>query len=484
MDRRLRDQKISFARKSQLVDAFIQGHSKAAARTLTCAVMLWGLSACGLNAQLNYQRVRPAMLARNWPAADAYVASVKDSFYGSHNALLYDMDRAMVLHLRGEYARSNACLEQAKTTAQQLWTQSIRQNAAAWLTTDEAMPYQGEDFEKVMLHVLGALNYMALQRLDDARVEARQVSERLGLYADKAFEGPFAYRDDAFARWLSGLLYEADKDELGALSEAWIDYKRALRIYEEAYGPHYGMPVPPQLIADALRVLQALGSDFADDFIQLQSRYPQVTWAPLKATRGLGRIVLIHSSGEAPFKVDAFWTVPVGYNILRIAYPVFVPKSYGASTAQIKVRPRGQPMAVPVGAVTTTAEDLTAIAMRNLADHMQRIKTRAIARAVAKFTAGTALQVMGSHERGGAGALMGVAGLAFNTTNALMEHADKRSWLTLPAQMGIAEVFVPPGEVSCDIAFLNAYGQVVEQAHVDSHVAAGGTLFVSTRTLR
>jgi hypothetical protein len=451
---------------------------------LAASFVLWGCAGCGLNAQSNYRRLQPAMLARNWPAANAYVASVKDSFYGKHNSLLYEMDRAMVLHLSGNFVQSNACLEEAKTTAQKLWTQSVSQNAAAWLTTDEAMPYQGEEFEKVMLHVLGALNYMSLQQLDDARVEARQVSSRLALHAAKTDEGPLAYRDDAFARWLSGLLFEADTHELGALSEAWIDYKRALQIYEEAYGPHYGTAVPPQLISDALRVLEALGAEFADEFRALRARYPQVPWAPVKATRNMGRIVLIHGSGEAPYKADAFWTVPVGYNILRIAYPVFVPKPYRAVAAQLNVRAGAASSARPISAMSSVAEDLSAIARRDLADHMDRIKARAIARAVAKFSAGAALQVVGAHEQGGQGALMQVAGLAFNTTNALMEHADKRSWLTLPAQIGMAEVFVPAGEVACDIAFIDPYGQIVEEAHVDSHVAAGGTLFVSTRTLR
>lgn len=447
-------------------------------------LLMGGSAGCGLNAQLNYQKFRPAMVARDWPAADHYVASVKDSFYGGHNALLYEMDRAMLLHLGGAYDASNACLEQAKTTAQRLWTQSVSQNAAAWLTTDEAMPYQGEDFEKVMLHVVGALNYMALQQLDEARVETRQVSERLALYAEQAKGSALAYQDDAFARWLSGLLYEADAHELGALSDAWIDYRRALEIYESAYGPHYGTAVPPQLVADALRVTQALGPEYAEAFADLKVRYPNIAWVSVKATRGMGRIVLVHSGGEAPFKADAFWTVPVGLNILRIAYPVFTPKPYSAVAAHLTVHAGASHESVSAQATTTVAEDVAAIAMQNLADHMDRIKTRAISRAVAKFTAGAALQVAGAHERSGTGALMEVAGLAFNTTNALMEHADKRSWLTLPAHIGLAEVFVPPGPVQCDIAFIDAYGRTVEQAHVDSHVAAGGTLFISTRTLR
>jgi hypothetical protein len=439
---------------------------------------------CGLNAQGNYQKMRPALARRDYAAADAYVAAAKDKFYGSHNALLYAMDRSMVLHLGGAYARSNACLEEAKTTAQALWTQSVSQNAAAWLTTDEAMPYQGEDFEKVMLHVVGALNYLSLGALDEARVETRQVSERLALYAEHEAEaGDRAYRDDAFARWLSGILYEADATEPGALGDAWIDYRRALALYEQAYGPHYGTPVPTPLVADALRVLEALGGEYRSTLEELRRRYPSVPHVSRRQAAQQGRVVLVHATGEAPFKVDQFWTVPLGFNVLRIAYPAFVPKRHAIVQARLTVRPATDAAAAPVVAETALAEDITNIAMRDLADHMGRIKTRAIARATAKFTAGSALQVVGATRGDGKGALMEVAGLAFNTTNALMEHADKRSWLTLPAQYAVAEAFVPPGTLACTVEFLDVYGRVVEQATLSPHVAPGGTLFLSTRTL-
>jgi hypothetical protein len=445
-----------------------------------CAVS--ALAGCGLNAQGNYAKVRPALVRRDFAAADAYVAGAKKSFYGSHNALLYAMDRSMVLHLGGQYQRSNACLEEAKQTAQRLWTQSISQNAAAWLTTDEAMPYQGEDFEKVMLHVVGALNYVSMGALDEARVEARQVSERLALYADKQNgDRKRAYRDDAFAHWLSGMLYEAEAPAPGALNDAWIDYRRALTLYEEAYGPQYGTPVPEPLVAAALRVLEALGGEFHETFVSLRQRFTHVPYVSRRQAKKMGRLVLVHAAGEAPYKVDQFWTVPVGFNVLRIAYPAFVGRPPNIVRARLQVRV-ADASAAPVAAYSALAEDLTQIAVRDLADHMDRIQDRAIARATAKFVAGGALEVVGASRGGRAGVLMEVAGLAFNTTNAVLEHADKRSWLTLPAQFSVAETFVPAGPVACDVEFVDASGRVVERTALSGTVAPGGTLFFSTRT--
>ena len=67
----------------------------------------------------------------------------------------------MALHLAKRYAESNEVLEQAKQAAEDLWTESIGENAAAWFTTDNSMSYQGEDFEKVAIHFVAAMNYIA-----------------------------------------------------------------------------------------------------------------------------------------------------------------------------------------------------------------------------------------------------------------------------------------------------------------------------------
>ena len=118
----------------------------------------------------------------------------------------------MVLHLAQSYKASNAVMEQAKNAAEELWTESVGAHAASWVTTDNSLPYQGEDFEKVMLHLVAALNYIGLGDYDNARVEARQITAKLELYNQKYGDAKNIYSDDAFARWLSGRLGETSKD--------------------------------------------------------------------------------------------------------------------------------------------------------------------------------------------------------------------------------------------------------------------------------
>jgi len=379
----------------------------------------------------------------------------------------------MVLHLAKKYQESNAMMEQAKTAAEELWTESVGKNAAAWVTTDNSLPYQGEDFEKVLLHFVAALNFMGLNDYSAARVEARQVTAKLELYNASYPEGKNAYSDDGFARWLSGKLAETEGGRT-ALNDAWIDYKKAIAVYEKDYAGRYQTAVPRFLVADALRVTQALGADFKEEYDQLKAKFPSVLFKTEAETKEVGQVVLIHMSGEAPYKVDKFWEAYSDKDIVRIAYPEFVPKPSAVTGASISVGgATGQ---------TELGEPITAIAIQNLNDHMGRIKAKAIVRAIAKFVAAKAAQAGGKKAGGNAGAALQILGAAAEVANAVAEEADKRSWITLPSAVNVASVWAPVGQTQMQVTFLGAGGRPMGSATLPVEVKAGQTTFVSYRT--
>ena len=193
---------------------------------------------------------------------------------------------------------------------------------------------------------------------------------------------------------------------------------------------------------------------------------------------GLGQLVFLHLNGEAPYKEDRYWTALVGSNPLRIAYPAFVARPHAIAYATVQSR--------QIGAAVRTekVEDITAIAIQNLADHMGRIQGKAIARAVGKFAAGAALEGIGKAEGGRAGSVLGLAGALWNIGNAVAEQADKRSWTTLPANVTAAELWLPPGANAVDVSYHDAQGQVLERASFSAEVKPGQTVFLSHRTYR
>lgn len=450
-----------------------------------------GLVGCGIDMEQHYQGMRAKLVMQDYDGADRYLDAAKEDVYGQKNRLLYYMNKGMVLHLAGKYGESNGYLEQAKQAADALWTESVGSHAAAWLTTDNALPYQGEDFEKVLIHYIAALNYLALHDNSAAQVEARQVSQKLDMYNAKYGETKNAYRDDAFCRWLSGKLTESETDDGSetALNEAWIDYKKALALYQKDYLPRYGTPTPQFVVADALRVVDALKSDFSDDWKALRKQFPDAAFLPEAQAKTQGEIILVHLNGEAPYKQDRFWTAVAGPDVIRIAYPEFVPKYHRITSARMSVVGRTDQPTV----TSELGEDITAIAVQNLQDHMSRIKAKAIARQVSKFIAAKAMQVGGqsiASKKGSsegeevAGAVLQIAGLLTEWGSAITEEADKRSWITLPATVNIGRMYVAPGDVALAVDFLDKSGAVVETANLATHVKAGETVFLMHRTYR
>jgi uncharacterized protein len=433
---------------------------------------------CGLNMEKHYQQMRSKLINHDYNGASAFLDSQKTEFYSDDNRLLFYMNKGMVLHLGKHFDESNSYLEQAKKAADQLWTESIGKNAAAWLTTDNSLPYQGEDFEKVLLHFVESLNYISQHKYDGARVETRQVTEKLQLYNSKyEANAKNVYQDDAFCRWLAGKLAETDKGDIQALNDAWIDYKKSLSVYENDYARRYSTYPPTILVEDALRVLDALKGDFKEEFAALKAKYPNVPYLTQTETRQKGEIVLLHMNGEAPYKKDDFWTAQAGFEVIRIAFPQFVRKPHRVAHARL--------MAAGQSADSVLGEDITAIAIQNLDDHMGRIKAKAIARQVSKYVAAKGLQVGGGAVAGknqAVGTAMQVAGFLWTLESAIAEEADKRSWITLPSDVGIARLYVEPGKVPVTIDFVDSGGVVVDKVQVEADVKAGETAFIIQRT--
>lgn len=441
---------------------------------------------CGVNAEKGYRKIRPLLVSGNYEQAAAHLDEVKDSFYGDKSRLLYYMDKGAVLSFGKRYKESNQVLELAKKTAEDLWTESIGANAQAWLTTDNSLPYQGEDFEKVLIHFVGALNYVGAGDYESARVEARQLTNKLELYNRKYTEQKAdainAYTDDAFARWLSGKLSESNTSDLTDYNDAWIDYKKSVAVYNNDYAKRYRTPLPNFVMQDALRVTETLGADFRDEHDALKKSLGAAHYVSPAERQGMAEIVFLHLNGEAPFKVDKFWTVPVKGEVIRIAFPEFVTKPHRIQNARLTLQ------GTNVTATTELAQNITAIAIQNLNDHMARIKAKTIARQIAKFVGGEVAQGAGaelrkkkSGEAKAAGAALQLAGAVWNVASAVAEEADKRSWVTLPSEVWVGRLFVPPGTTTLRADYLSNNATVTSRNYPLT-LEAGKTYFVVDRT--
>lgn len=449
--------------------------ASASSRRLTgsLVVLALGLAACGSLVQ-QYALVDQRIAYGHYAEADALVEHGR-SVYGARNAVLYDLDRAMTLHLAGRYAESNTYLAHAEDRIDALYTTSLSREAGSFLTNDTTLPYEGEDFEKVMINIIAALNYVSLDRLDDALVEVRKVDQKLNVFNDR-YERKNVYKEDAFARYLSGILYEAR----GELNDALVDYRRAYASYQE-YGKQYQTPTPPSLPGDILRTAEALGA--SDILAEYRKLFPAVVWTPYRRLQQSAEVIFISLNGLSPIKEDFFITVPVpdgqGLYPFRLAVPHFVARPVDLAYAEVQVPDVSR---VVASARTVRVEDVTAIARKNLDDRVARIMAKAVARATLKYAAAEAAEhaARKSHNEG----VEAAAGLIMKVYGVMSEHADTRSWRTLPGEIQLTRIEVPPGSYGLAVNYYSRGGAVVVRRSLEPlQLRAGQKRFVCQRVV-
>lgn len=462
-----------------------------------CALsLLLLLAACGQRGMLRASgQMRAHMLAQDYAAALAALQQAKRRNYREQDRVVYWLEEGFLLHLVGRYRESNEALEAAERRCEELFTTSLRKSLKAAFTSDAALDYAGEDYEKVLINVVRALNYLALGEVSEALVEARKINDKLKLYSSK-YEHPNRYNQDAFAHWLAGMLFEIE----GSYDDARISLEMSLETYERAFGEHFGLGPPPFVAHDLVRVAREAGD------AELAKRYATKYGlegstalpgnpATAAARRADGEVVLVHFNGEGPSKSDLFITcwfrsaqawacdaepggeflartridVPPDGTVIKVAFPELHLREPAPAPLLMEVA-GAKARAVP-------AYPLNAIAAKTMADKMRRVFRNAVIRVITKVASQKAAGAAGK-EAGGR-----LAGwLAETTASVTMqaaEEADKRAWTTLPARIDIARAIVPPGEHALVVTLPN--GQRTALAPVK--VGPGKRVFVTVRSL-
>lgn len=356
--------------------------------------------------------IREAYQAENYPRALEMLDH--EAEHGSPNdQLLVLLDRGMVLHSAGRWEESIQVLGQADRLSQQLDGISIREEAGALLSNERQRAYRGEDFEKLMISVLQALNYAQLGKDEDALVEVRRVNERL---RKMVVEEKKPYEQLAIARYLGGVLYEDQRE----WDSAYIDYAKALELE-----PRLGVLAEP-----LLRLAKKTGRD--DAYRELVQKFPDVSHEPLGPDEG--QVVVVVEAGLSPEKQSLNRPYePDGVEL--IAVPVYRDRS---STARAQVSLGGDWQA------TVTVTSLGTVAKIHLEDRVGRMIAKQLAGAVVK--AGVAAGV------GAATKSKDAAYLTFLLLN-LANEADLRSWLSLPAEFQLARFRLPAGRHQVQVEY-------------------------------
>ena len=453
----------------------------------TLFALLFLVSACS-PATRHYIRVERYLSQQDYVRADGVIEK-RENRYGSRNALLYFLDRAATLHYAGRHGESNQFLDRAERLAEKLYTKSVTSEVGALVTNDNTLPYEGEDFERVMIHLMAALNYAYLGEMDEALVEARKVDHQLNLFNDR-YEEKNVYKEDAFARYLSGILFEAT----GELNDAWIAYRKAYEAYLD-YQDQYGTPVPGRLKSDLLRLTDRLG--LGEEHRQYRAEFGEIDWIPYPERSRYGEIIFIGYTGLSPVKEDYGLAEPVpdgtgGTYRVIIALPRFVSRSTGLAHAVVRAEGPAAAQAERTVLVeeqtvllveerTVLVEDITAIAVKDLEDRIGRITAKAVARAATKYLISHTIRKEAS-ERGELTRLL--ADVGTNLFSFLSEQSDKRSWRTLPGQIWMARLLVAPGVYRVEARFVDLHSrEVALRVFPDVEIRPAESKFLGSRVV-
>jgi hypothetical protein len=373
-------------------------------------------------------------LASHDPAAAIKVLDHRDT--PERNILLYHLNKAMLLHMLGDYRASNAEFEQAKKVIARYQAVSVSEQTAAFFINDGTRTYIGSPLEQLMLHIFSALNYLMLDQVDDARVEALQIDVRLRELNE---EDPNSILSiDPFARYLSAMIYE----QLGEIDNAMIDYRKAYNAYQE-HQKAYGIVIPEMLKYDLVRTSKQLGLN--NEYRQYLKEFGlDAKQIDLRPFRNKGELVVLFLKDLAPIKRTrrvAQVDPSTGY-LVHFSVPVYQRRDSNIAYARIAVQQKMFD--------TETVEDISSIAVKTLDEDMPAIMARALARAVVKYQMSRK-----------AGEDNGLAGLMMNIVGVITEQADTRSWLTLPGEIQLARVPLPPGDYNVNVELVGSGGHVI-----------------------
>lgn len=417
-------------------------HQFAKAPWSILAALFFFLAGCGSSTQF-YRAVEDDVGAGRYPEAIKGVAANRGA-YGDKSTVLYSLDLGLLYHYAGVSDSSTYYLLAAEREIDALYTKSVSLAAMSVLLNDNVLPYDGEDFERVLVNVFLALNYAQQGFPDEALVEARKVDLKLRALV-REYEGKNKFQEDALARYLAGALYESG----GELNDAFISYRKAYEAYD-AYARLYGTKAPPFLLNDLVRTAERMS------FTEEAERYRQLGGAAGGGgdTRR-GSLVVVAYAGRAPIKTEIRARVSIPdssgtVHTFQIALPAFTSRMQTGRFYDVDVRARGDSLPATTGR-TFVAEDITAIARQSLEDRLGLIYLKSGGRALLKFLAAEKLKSK-LKERNDSGLLNFLGSLAIDVAVGATEQADVRSWRTLPAQIQLARFELLPGRYSLSVA--------------------------------
>lgn len=373
--------------------------------------------------------------------------------------VLYYLNRGTIAWMLGKNEESYKYLLKADYYWEDLQTNYSRE-ALSYLINPRVKEYAGEDFEGIMISYYQIVNFIQMDDLEKANIQARRLVTQLNRVDDKYkdWQGKnksTKLQHNAFAHTLLGLVYELNKN----YNSAFISYRNAYKFYSDEYSNFFGLNAPLQLKQDLIRTAYLAGFSNESEYYSKEFNIP---FNPATDAQG-GNLVFFWGNGLAPVKdqVSADFTIIKGaqngwYTFSNAGYgytiPIYVGNSSGnanGNLSDIEFVRAAFPTYVERKPFYTNAtlsfngqqyafealEDINATAKKTLNDRMLMEFGKTLARLATKKLA----ESQTKKENENLGAAIGII-------NYLTEQADTRAWTSLPHTLYYTRLTLPVGK--------------------------------------
>ncbi len=359
--------------------------------------------------------------------------------------MLWSLQLGSLERLSKNYSQSNEYFDKSEDMLKYFdYQNETIDSAAAIVTNDNIVPYVGEEYDGIMVNTYKALNFMALGKEDDARVEFNRAIERQRRAADK------------FAQDIKKLDKEIEKedDKDNSTVKENVDNPEIQKLIQERYSNVFDFKAYPDFVNPFTTYIAGIFFDLIGDYSKATTLLKE-SYGMVSDNDYIGEDFALTEQvldGKKEFK-NMVWVVfengmgPIKEEI-RIDLPLFVEtnkvKYFGIALPQLAFREQAFPYLTVEGGdkscKTEVVANMDRVVQTEFKKDFKGILTRAIISATSKAVAQYALSKQKNKGAGMASLLM--AAYSFATT-----AADVRIWTTLPKNFQVARLDIPEDRI-------------------------------------
>ncbi len=370
-----------------------------------------------------------------------------DKSAGGKDAVVWRLEEGATLRALGKYQESNVAFDQAQDKmedyAQKAKVQ-LGHEAAALLSNQANLPYEGRSYDGIMLNTYEALNYLALGEPEKARPELIRAYQRQQEAVqdnqrriEKTQQEAAASQDKVYIdRAEQDPTFQAEvQKSLAGINNlnGYANYVNPFTVYLDGLFFLADATGPSDLERAHKSFERVAGFNGLDEYLQrdLTLVNDRLNGKPLSPTT-----FVIFESGCAPVRDQ-----------IRIDIPIIISKvSYvGAAFPTLKTQDNFHPVLTVMANGTTyqtrTVASMDSIIALDFKNELPVIITKTLAATITKAVAAYFANQAVGDQNNVAGFFMQVATAAYQMS---VNIADTRTWTTLPKEFQICCFPTPP----------------------------------------